>query len=543
MAALPVGQQPVVVRARESRVHGEGRQGVGQFQKPEEGLVDSGHQVDRAWLLSVQTKLYRWSQKQTGEPYRELWNWITDPRNLRCAWRRVASNKGRRTPGVDGETVGSIRRETGEDAFLSTLRRELRDGTFRPKPSRRKLIPKPGQPGKSRPLGIPTIKDRVVQCAAKQILEPIFEAQFWHVSYGFRPGRGCHGALEHIRMAMRPRTTGADGRRHTSPYQWVIEGDIRGCFDQIDHHSLMQRVRRRVADPRVNRLLVRFLKAGVLNEEQILRTPRGTPQGGIISPLLANIALSAIEERYERWVNHQSKIRACRKTNGIQAALNARSSDRRAGRPVFFPVRYADDFVILVSGSQEAALAEKEALTTLLRDALHLELSPEKTKISSLVDGFEFLGHRIRLRWDPRFGLTPRLEIPKATQADFRYRVKQLTKRRSGYVSLSRQLRDLRPLVMGWGHYYRYCTNAKAIFSKLDWYVHDRLWRWMRKKYPKAGARWILTHLRRSSWGRQQVWADQHTEQALMGRISVRRYQRGWMRPPDFAMAPGEPDA
>lgn len=537
------GGASVVVGARENRVHGEGRQGVGQFHEPGECLVDSGRQADRAWLLSVQTKLYRWSQEQTGEPYRELWNWITDPRNLRCAWRRVASNKGRRTPGVDGETVGSIRRETGEDVFLATLRRELRDDTFRPKPSRRKLIPKPGQPGNFRPLGIPTIKDRVVQGATKQILEPIFEAQFWHVSYGFRPGRGCHGALEHIRMAMRPRATGADGRRHTSPYQWVIEGDIRGCFDQIDHHSLMQRVRRQVADPRVNRLLVRFLKAGVLTEEQFLRTPRGTPQGGIISPLLANIALSAIEERYERWVNHRSKIRACRKTNGVQAALNARSSDRRAGRPVFLPVRYADDFVILVSGSQEAAVAEKEALTTLLRDALRLELSPEKTKISSLVDGFEFLGHRIRLRWDPRFGLTPRLEIPKAAQADLRYRVKQITKRSSSYVSLARQLRDLRPLVLGWGHYYRFCTNAKAIFSRLDWYVGDRLWRWMRKKYPKAGARWILTHRRRSSWGRQQVWAEQHAEQAFMGHISVRRYQRGWMRPPDFARTPGEPDA
>lgn len=269
----------------------------------------------------------------------------------------------------------------------------------------------------------------------------------------------------------------------------------------------------------------------------------GTPQGGIISPLLANIALSAIEERYERWVNHQTKIRACRKTDGIQAALNARKSDRQAGRSVFFPVRYADDFVILVSGSQEEALAEKEALAVFLRDTLHLELSPEKTKISSLLDGFQFLGHRIWLRWDPRFGLTPRLEIPKAKQADLRYRVKQLTTLSRSHLPLAHQLEELRPLLLGWGHFYRYCTNAKAIFSKLDWYVSDRIWRWMRKKHPKAGVRWVLAHRRTSRWGGQQVWAAKHLEQPLMALIPVRRYQRGWMWRPAFAATPGEPDA
>jgi retron-type reverse transcriptase len=144
-------------------------------------------------------------------------------------------------------------------------------------------------------------------------------------------------------MTIRPRATAADGLRRKPPYQWVIEGDIKGCFDHIDHHSLMQRVRGRIADRRVGRLLVQFLKAGVLTEEQFLRTPAGTPQGGIISPLLANIALSAIEERYERWVNHQSKIRKSRRSDGVKAAACARSSDRQAGRLVFFPIRYADD--------------------------------------------------------------------------------------------------------------------------------------------------------------------------------------------------------
>jgi group II intron reverse transcriptase/maturase len=505
--------------------------------------VDSGHQADQAWLLGVQTKLYQWSREHAGQQYRELWNWVTDSRNLRCAWRHIATNKGKRTPGVDGETVGTIRRVKGEAAFLDELRKELRAGSYRPSPCRRKLIPKQGKPGKYRPLGIPTVKDRVVQCAVKQILEPIFEAGFWHVSYGFRPGRGCHGALEHIRMAIRPRATAADGLRRKPPYQWVIEGDIKGCFDHIDHHSLMQRVRGRIADRKVNRLLVQFLQAGVLTEEQFLTTPTGTPQGGIISPLLANIALSVIEERYERWVNHQSKIRKSRTSNGVKAASFARSSDRQAGRPVFFPIRYADDFVVLVSGTKEDALAEKEALAAFLQGTMRLELSSEKTRVTALTEGFDFLGHRVRLRWDPRFGYTPRIEIPKAKLSGLRRRVKELTRRNRVPLSLSRQLQDLNPILRGWGYYYRYCTNAKRFLVQLDWYVGDRLWRWMRKKYPKAGARWIAQHRRWTAIGHRLVWKTDEHEQFLMGRIPVRRYRRGWMGSPDYAKTPGEPDA
>ena len=505
--------------------------------------MDSDLQATAAWVLSVQTKLYKWSQAHPDEPYRELWNWVIDPRNLRCAWQQIATNKGKRTPGIDGQTVGSICREQGEVAFLSELRDELRSGRYRPSPCRRKLIPKPGKPGKFRPLGIPTVKDRVVQCAVKQILEPIFEAGFEHVSYGFRPGRSCHGALEHIRMSIRPRAKAEDGKRHVTPYQWVVEGDIKGCFDHIDHHVLMQRLRSRVADRKVNRLVLQFLKAGVLTEEQFVRTPMGTPQGGVISPLLANIALSAIEERYERWVNHRTKIRAHRRSDGVNAARQARSTDRRSGRPVFFPIRYADDFVLLVSGSREQALAEKEALAISLRQSLRLELSPEKTHVTALTDGFEFLGHRIRLYWHPQFGYTPRLEIPKARRADLRHRVKQHTRRNRISLSLDQQLQDLNPILRGWGNFYRYCTNAKNVFTTLDWYVGDRLWRWMRKKYPKATTRWIAQRRQPSAHDRRKIWRQDRDEQFLMNRISIGRYRRGWMAVPDYAITSGEPDA
>jgi RNA-directed DNA polymerase len=175
----------------------------------------------------VQRKLFQWSRTHPEDSYRDLWNWITDIRNLRCAWRKIALNKGRRTAGVDGVTVAGIGVAMGMELFLEQLQGDLKSGRYKPSPSRRKLIPKPRQPGKFRPLGIPTVRDRVVQCAVKNILEPIFEAGFWHVSYGFRPGRGCHGALEHIRMSMRPRAKAEDGRRQRTPYQWSSRGISR----------------------------------------------------------------------------------------------------------------------------------------------------------------------------------------------------------------------------------------------------------------------------------------------------------------------------
>ena len=263
-------------------------------------------------------------------------------------------------------TVSRIRHGEGSEAFLGKLRDDLRTGRYRPSPCRRKLIPKPRQPGKFRPLGIPTVTDRVVQGAVKHLLEPIFEAHFWHVSYGFRPGRGCHGALEHIRMAIRPRAKASDGRRQRAPYQWVIEGDIKGCFDHIDHHLLMaaySRAHRRSESDEIDSAVLESRRTR--RRISFFRRAPARPQGGVISPLLANIALSAIEERYERWVHHRQKTRAHRTSDGVTAALEARMTDRRRGLPVFFPIRYADDFVILVAGTREQAENEKAALAEL----------------------------------------------------------------------------------------------------------------------------------------------------------------------------------
>lgn len=276
---------------------------------------------DKEWLLNVQKKLYAQSYQDPTYKFRELWGLVTDLRNLRIGLARVAHNKGRRTAGVDGKTVKNVLSSEGADAFLAGIRAVLRDGTYAPSPARRVLIPKNGQPGKFRPLGIPTVTDRVVQAALKNILEPIFEAEFYPVSYGFRPGKSAHGALEHLRMLLRPKEDSATGERRL-PYPWAVEGDIKGCFDNIDHHAVMVRVRRRIGDTKVCRLVLAFLKSGVLLESQFLRTETGTPQGGILSPLLANIALAAIEERYERYVWPRRKPTPLTDPAAIQARAN-----------------------------------------------------------------------------------------------------------------------------------------------------------------------------------------------------------------------------
>ena len=391
---------------------------------------------------------------------------------------------------------------------------------------------------------VPTVKDRVVQGAVKMLLEPVFEAQFWNVSYGFRPGRSTHGALEHIRLTLLPKKIDQDGHRTRLPYTWIIEGDIKGCFDSLSHHHLLSRLRVRVADRRVVRLVALFLKAGVLAEDQFFRTEAGTPQGGIVSPLLANIALSAIEERYERWTYHRTKIQARRTSDGARAAGAARYTDRAAGRCVFFPVRYADDFVVMVSGTQDDAIAEKSALAEHLRRTTGLELSPEKTRVTAVTDGFEFLGFHVTMRWNKRYGYGPRVEIPKAKAGALRRVVKQLTRGNTSFVSLSTKLEEINPILRGWANYYRYCPYAGRVFASLDWYISDRLWRWMRKKFPKARARDVLV-ARQPSRRRptRRLWREGAIEQYLLNWTRVERFRLAWMRTPDFAKSSGEPDA
>ena len=323
-------------------------------------------------VREMQTKLHRWAGEDPSRRFGDLFNLVYDPAFLVHAWERVSTNKGARTPGVDKATAARIETWIGVEAFLGQIRDSLKSGGFRPVEVRQVMIPKAN--GKLRKLGIPTIADRVVQASLKLVLEPIFEADFQPCSYGFRPNRRAQDAISEIHLfASRP-----------SNYQWVLECDIKACFDEISHTALMDRLRARIKDKRICALVKAFLKSGVLTELGDREdTLTGTPQGGILSPLLANIALSALDEHFARqW--HQdmgtSKQRAKRKAKGLG---NWRL------------IRYADDFVLMVAGDRHHAEALREEVSAVLAP-LGLRLAPEKTKVVHIDEGFTFLGFDIR---------------------------------------------------------------------------------------------------------------------------------------------------
>src|SRR5450755_2373345 len=234
-------------------------------------------------VLQIQAKLHRWARDDPHRRFDDLFNLVADPAFLLVAWDRVRGNKGARTAGADGRTTASISLGTGVEEYLDRLRTSLKDRSFTPMPVRERMIPKTG--GKLRRLGIATITDRVVQASLKLVLEPIFEADFLPCSYGFRPRRRAHDAVAEVRFyAM-----------HS--YEWIVEGDIKACLDEISHVALMERVRARAGDKRVLALVKAFLKSGILGEDRVLRENNtGTPQGSILSPLLSNVALSVLDE-------------------------------------------------------------------------------------------------------------------------------------------------------------------------------------------------------------------------------------------------------
>jgi RNA-directed DNA polymerase len=268
-------------------------------------------------VLKIQTKLHRWARDDPHRRFDDLFNLVADPGFLLVAWDRVRGNKGARTAGVDGRTASSIALWVGVEEFLDTLRSLIKDRSFQPIPVRERMIPKSG--GKLRRLGIATITDRVMQASLKLVLEPIFEADFVPCSYGFRPNRRAHDAVAEVRLLT------------SMKYEWIVEGDIKACFDEISHTALMGRVRAPVADKRVLALVKAFLKAGILSEDGLLRdNDTGTPQGSILSPLLSNVALSVLDEY------------VAQAPGGPGTDANERRRRRRRGLPNFRLARYAD---------------------------------------------------------------------------------------------------------------------------------------------------------------------------------------------------------
>jgi RNA-directed DNA polymerase len=428
-------------------------------------------------VLDHQRKLHRWARAEPCKRFGDLFNLVCDQATLLMAWERVSGNRGAQTAGVDAVTRRHVEEDIGVLAFLEELRCALNDGTFTALPVRQVAIPK--KSGKLRLLGIPTLRDRVAQMALKLVLEPIFEADFYPSSYGYRPGRRAQDAITEIHQLT------------SRSYEWVVEGDITACFDNVDHQVLMGLVAERITDRKVLRLVRGFLRAGIVAQHGgFAASLTGTPQGGVASPLLANIYLAVLDRHFQTvWDRDMSPPWR-------------RQQRRRTGLPNYRLVRFADDFVVLVHGTKSDAEALRVEIGELLGRQLKMTLSVEKTHITHIDDGFVFLGFRIqrRRRGDDRRVV---LTIPsKQALAGVMHKIKQATKTGTS-LRLGQVLRKINPILRGWAVYFRYGAS-KQTFSYLGWYAWWRMIYWIRRKHPHL----TWKQIRRRYYGADRIRED-----------------------------------
>ncbi len=404
----------------------------------------------------MQRKLRQWATENPEDQYRDLYSLLCHETWLRVAHHSVNTNQGRETAGIDGRTMSHFNGDL--EGNLARLREALKAKTFEPMPVRRVYIPKSN--GKQRPIGIPTMDDRIVQEALRMALEPLWEANFSRHSYGFRPNRSTYDAIAYLWKSL----IGTSG--HT--YQWVIEGDIASYFDTIPHRRFIKAVKKRVADRKIRDLLWKFLRAGVLCQEHYRETLTGTPQGGIISPLAANIYLHQFDQYMESTYLHFTSIQRVRR--------------RQQGKGNVLYVRYADDFVVLCHGTKAEAHAIKEEVRGFL-STLGLTLSEDKTKVTHITEGFDFLGYRVIRSIGTKGTMTPKVLVPAKAINRFRAKVREMLAPSTTKESTSAKIHALNRLTRGWCEYYRSTSSPSWVFSQIGTELFWDMAHWLGRKY------------------------------------------------------------
>ena len=398
--------------------------------------IGQQHSIEKSRQL--QRNLYLAAKKDKQRRFHALYDRIFRLDILWRAWKEVRENKG--SAGIDNITFEMIE-EYGVEEYLLDIQEDLQNKKYRPKPVKRVYIPKPD--GKQRPLGIPTIRDRIVQQACKIVIEPVFEANFLDNSYGFRPKRDAKQATEKV-------------KKELYKNWYVVDADIQGYFDNINHEILLGLLSRRISDRRVIKLCRQWLQAGVIENGKYYPTEKGSPQGGVISPLLANIYLHVLDSY---WENH--------KELGVI-------------------VRYADDAVIVCRKRTDAELAFEHLKRIMTK--LKLTLNPQKTKIVDMnKESFDFLGFCYQ-----KFGKTksgrklPYMTPSKKAMKKVKDAIRVITCRKSAYEGLVQKVEKLNPLIRGWRNYFQHGNSTKR-FKQLDEFVWMKLWRrvYYRRKQKK----------------------------------------------------------